>query len=352
MITTTCDGCGGRFEVDDAWAGRRVRCGRCGTILTIPETDPFTRDDAAPLPLAGEDEDDRPDPSEVPVEVFPEDAPILLDHATDEQAKGRARHAQGLPTTEPTRSYRADLAYTFVFPFRHLGWLRLAFLVAMYAFAAVLGLMALFPIYGAIFYLCGQFIVFGGLSAYCFSIIEQTCAGEDRLPAFDFQPGEAVVGPFFRMLGTVLWVAWPALLWEGLMYAHGSLLPTRLADLGIAISLAAVAVGLWPMTILTVAIFGFSPTMLRYDNLLLGIGRRFGAYLVTCLFLAAAAACFYGLLVLGANAALALMREWFGLWCLLSAGASVGCAVSAVMAMRVIGLFYRHNKRGLPWEAE
>lgn len=351
MITTTCDGCGGTFEVDDTWAGRRAQCGRCGAIVTIPEADLFEVDDT-PLSLAGDEDDSRPDPADVPVEAFPEDAPILLDHATSEEAEAKVRAEKGFTSTEPTRSYGRDLAYTVAFPFRNLGWLRLTFLIAIYAFSAVLGLMALFPIYGVIVFFGGQFIIFGCLSAYCFHIIEQTCAGDDILPAFDFQPGEAVVRPFFRMLGTLLWVAWPALLWDGLAYGYGPILPTRFGDLGAGIGLAGAAVLLWPMTILTVAIFGFSWDGLRYDKLLLGIGRRFGAYLVTCAFLAMAATFLYGLVVLSAKAAVALVRDWFGLWCLLSLGASIGSACSAVIAMRVIGLFYRHNKRGLPWEAE
>jgi len=342
VIATRCEGCGGTFEVDDAWAGRRARCRRCGTVIAIPELDIFEIRDDAPLPLAGgEEEDSRPEPAAVPVEAVPDDAPIVLDHATGEKARAAVRAAAGYTTTEPRRSFWADLAYSFVFPFPGTNAIRFASVVAFYLIYAFLGYAAW---YGTV----GRGAIAGWLSAYFFSIIQDTCAGEDCLSGFSLESGyDGIVAPFFAMLGTYLWVGWPWIIWWAVMSSRGGILPDPTADLAVSIGLYALAVFLWPMTVLTVAIFGFSMDVLRYDRQLLTIGRNFGPYAIVILALGLTAAIAVGFRQLVQRVPLAS-----GAGIAWSLGGAVISAYVAVVTMRTIGLFYRHNKRHFAWEAE
>jgi phage FluMu protein Com len=38
-ITLECTGCGGAMEVANEQAGQQIRCGRCATVLQVPDAE-------------------------------------------------------------------------------------------------------------------------------------------------------------------------------------------------------------------------------------------------------------------------------------------------------------------------
>jgi len=49
MITFACGGCGRSFTIAESFTGRRARCKTCGTIVTVPPTEPAA---LPPMPIA------------------------------------------------------------------------------------------------------------------------------------------------------------------------------------------------------------------------------------------------------------------------------------------------------------
>jgi predicted Zn finger-like uncharacterized protein len=68
-IEVTCDGCGSRFRVADAAAGKKGKCKKCGAIVTVPVPAP------EPVPAAAEDDlygmADEPAPARTGVTARP-----------------------------------------------------------------------------------------------------------------------------------------------------------------------------------------------------------------------------------------------------------------------------------------
>ena len=107
------------------------------------------------------------------------------------------------------------------------------------------------------------------------------------------------------------------------------------------------------MTILSVAIHGFSPRVLRYDKQLVTLFRAFPAYLAIWLLLIGV-----GLGAYVCMTATAVVAAFLGLQDLLAALILLFVVMACVQAyaglvtMRIIGLFYRHYKSRFAWQAE
>lgn len=191
---------------------------------------------------------------------------------------------------------------------------------------------------------------------YCamlLSIVLDTCAGEDELPSLD--AGDANGVGIFKALGLfiagTLFVLWPFAGWLVLMEVSSSSL---LASPLLGMALVILGVLLWPMTMLTIAVNGFSLEHLRYDRQLATIARAPGAYLCICAALGAVVGMAYGASLLAQG--------------LLPGGRGVGSILARAIAllfvgsvcqvyfsfasMRIIGLFYRHYKARFAWLAE
>lgn len=119
------------------------------------------------------------------------------------------------------------------------------------------------------------------------------------------------------------------------------------------IGLFALGVFIWPMTILTIALHGFTMNALRYDLQLISIGRAFAPYLAI-----------FGMLILTLGLGSGFVLEALNL---LPASQTIQAVRSSfvgsvaimsvqtymmLVSMRIIGLFYRHYKSRFAWQAE
>jgi len=350
MITAKCHSCGGAFRLDDSLAGRRAKCKRCGAVFTIPDNDPFDAGDDGLLKIAGEDDDNRPVPPAVSAadpnapQTSPEDAPFVLNHAADPEQRAQAWRSERDVVTDPTRSFWADAGIAFIVPFRGSGIILFFFVVFFMVVSAFLDLAGCIG-------LLGQIIIGGWLCAYYFLVIQSTCTGEDHLPPFEIEGGfDGIVRPIVAYWGALAWAGLPFLAWSWIMYEY-DVFPGN-GDRMVWFGLMALAIFIWPMTILSVAINGFTMDVLRYDKQLVSIGRSLLPYaaifvmLVALTFLTVITAgfgSFVGFLVSGAS-----MGTYFAI----RLGLIILAAYVDLTTMRLIGLFYRHNKRRFAWLAE
>lgn len=316
MIEVRCPDCGAEFRLEDPMAGRKARCARCKAVIAIG---------AAPRGEQG---------------------PVVLDHAAGAPERGKVMRRRGLPTTDPSRGFWADAAMSFYVHFRPRSVFIFLCVTAMILlrnylrFAGCIG--------GA-----GQLILSAMLAGYYLNLIQSTCAGEDDLPPFAIDNAwDGMVSPFLEFAGSWLWAALPALVW-GVLMLGGAV--TFGGAIFVEIGLALLAVFIWPMTILTVAVNGFSLDALRYDLQVGTIARNLPSYLAVCLMLAAAVA----LMVVGVLVSTGVSAFGVGLGVKgLAAAATLGWVLPAIEAhatiavMRIVGLFYRHNKDHFLWVAE
>ncbi len=361
MIEAECTTCGGRFELDDSKAGHRGVCSRCGSEIEIPG-DPLMAD-LTPLELADDDFDDEPQST-----VATDDGePILLNLATDPAKREQTKVAWVGSTTAPVRRFWADAGMSFTLPLKGKGVLVLIFGTFLYCAAVMIGgivsaifILALMPViwyspfHGLPLLFLGPCVlisapIMGYLCAYWMRVVQATCGGEDELPAMAFDGWwDGACIPFFQVIGTVLWAAAPLGIWGWLVYCYRPILP-GVGDLIVTLSLVVFALFMWPMTFLAVAINGFTFSALRYDLQLLTIGRSFTSYLIICVLLTVPAASTCGILY--AMISVSGITGWAALT-LVGLLLAVVSTYFSFVAMRIIGLFYRHSKRRFAWEAE
>lgn len=363
-ITFLCPQCEGRFTVEDALAGRKVRCARCGGILTVPEKDIFAAD-AGPLALADEDAPPPEAPGESPpVADAPPDAPpaahrsrpVVLDLAIGPDSDAAARKQAGDTVTAPSQSFWNDLAGAFVLPLSARGLAPIGILTVLILIGGLLDRM------GAM----GRIVGFGlwpvslmlgvWLPAFFLKTVSETCRGWDELPAdaLDFHSGSwfDALSPLLSYLTGYLWV-WLPLAAYAVLAAFGPVAGPWTHST-VMIALWAVGVLLWPATILAIALEGPRWSALRYDKLLRAIGAAPDRYGAVCLIVTLAKAAEFTVvfrLLFPAQAA-----RW------LPAGLAASGAMVllfppvsiylTLVAMRVIGLFYRHSKSRLGWILE
>ena len=254
-----------------------------------------------------------------------------------------------------TKTFWADATDSLAMPFRGNGPMIL--LVATIG-AVGLQILASLPLVSAFTFAGGVF--YGAWLMELFvSTLEETCRGEDVLPSPSLTGGSATWGSIFaRMMtifGTLAWSAVPWMayrltiwLWHPLLGESGdSLMLWGLLGLGAF---------LWPMTILTATILGLGADSLRHDRLLLSIARMFGPYVVIWVMVFAALAGWVCLPMM-----LAAFRRHsesypgfgaIGIKLILLAFISAAQTYLLLVAMRLIGLLYRHYKHKLPWVAE
>jgi hypothetical protein len=149
--------------------------------------------------------------------------------------------------------------------------------------------------------------------------------------------------------GTYLWVFLPMIVAATWGYWR-----TGQVNVPAVLILWGLGVFLWPMTVLTIALHGANLSVLRYDLQLRAILAAFPKYLATCL------------VILGvkwfefAVALNILFPGYFeayfwrlgGIPLILKPVLGVGYIYLNMVALRMVGLFYRHGKEHFPWAAE
>lgn len=336
-ISTDCGHCGSHFSLPDKYAGRKARCTRCGEVFTVPEPE---------LPLSSDDPPDLTPPE------LKQPRPVKLNLAASRTAEAQAAQARGEVTTGPIRGFWADAIRSFALPFVMPGPAVLAVMLVLQVCAVFLSFVGFF---GAL----GQLIIVGYIWGYYLNVVRETTSGSDEPPSFSMSEGiyEDIVQPILHMLAASLWVMLPAIAWS-IFWAAASV--PGAVGLGVFLGLVGLGTFMWPAVMLAVAINGPGIEVMRFDQQLLTIGKSFVQYLAVWLMLLACFAISFGFQMLpgllarlrpsGGPPRIQIFPSGFDLLWGIVVG-FVGVYVG-IVAMRIIGLFYRHNKHRFPWIAE
>jgi len=343
-------------------AGRRARCRSCGAIFTVPArecgpaSEPIppapgskhTRAEADDEPYAWLEEFSKveskaaPQPAARPIDLVGEvGEPAEMAGALpagDEPGEHPSADEGRDWITGPRQSFWRDLAESFLFfmtPGNLITFIIIAVINACSVPLSYLGILGLIA----------SFLILGYLCAFYMSIILETASGEDELPnVWISSIFDDIVMPMVRFVGTWVWVLLPALglaLWS---QAAGREVPWGLVQALVVIGLffwpvviLGVAIGggfkgLWPHVIIRTAFCALLPYLAICATLL--VAASLLVLPQTDLFLSAASR-----FVPGAMFQLAILN-------------SVLNAYVMIVAMRIIGLFYRHYKHRFPWKAE
>ena len=189
-----------------------------------------------------------------------------------------------------------------------------------------------------------HYVVWGWLLGFYLNIIYETAFEIDKLPEIYLGTSITfmwyIVKPFFLFSVTMAVVQLPCIIWFIMLKEQGLSFEDILqSEFGLLHVLFILGLFLFPIAILTTAI-GKDITMFRPDYLLRPIFRAFVPYVVTVLLLIAAA-------LLETQT-----TQYTGAGLLTTAGhLAMNFAVQliAIIAMRSIGLFYRHYNCHLAW---
>jgi hypothetical protein len=287
-----------------------------------------------------------------------------LEAARDIVAAGRRAD---LRTTG--RSFWSDVAWSFVFINQPSNAITFVFVWLLYVAAescsVVTGFSPLLSRFGClalVFWLA----LTGWIYSFLLNCIVDVACGEDDLPTLRFTEGllDDMVYPLFKFVGAWFVVLLPALIYT--MVALGCAPAQLRADIRAAgsagelfdvlgpwapplVALAGLAVFFWPITVLVVAMSRLADVF-RIDLILRTVGRTFLPYLATCLLVGVAFGLEVGALralsrpagggTTGANVALIVVL------------ANGAIAYFDVVAMRIIGLYYRHFSNRFAWSWE
>ncbi len=241
------------------------------------------------------------------------------------------------------RPFWRDLMASFTFVFDSGNILSLAVIVVINIWCVFLG-------YVWVFGWLGQLVLNSYLAAFYLLVIRDTAAGEDDLPNVWISClFEDLIIPWIHFVASGLLIFIPPLLLIiGCVMARARI-PWELVGL-----LAAAGVFFWPVIILGLAIGGGFHGLWPHTVLKTVLAAPV-AYL----------AIWFVLLIAGAVSVVASFSDLFAAlpgnllpaqtfstaWILLAVSATIS-AYCSIVAMRSIGLYYRHFKRQLPWIAE
>lgn len=334
MTTQACGSCGTQIRYGVKHEGKTVRCPKCSEPVLLPIIEPEPAADDPSYELAPDDHPIQPPPP----------TPAVLAPTAGQSLPERLRPAR------VQRSFWEDIRKSFTF-LTELD--NLAVIIGYAVMMTIYPAIAILPIIGLI----AMFAFYGMLYAFYFDVVQTTAGGEDDLPTLTEWDGfvESGLMPVASFIGTTLIASL-------LGIAAIVLTLERPEGSSTAIIVAAFAIGwfFWPAIVLAVATLGWG-LVLRVDLLIRTPFAAIGPYLV----------------VLG-TLGVALFLGWFGSSAFLadtthramesmnippvsvvgfifrvfeSFVLSAISISSSVIAMRTIGLYYRHFSQRFPWSA-
>jgi hypothetical protein len=379
--------CGANIRMPNNVVGRKARCNSCGYIFTVPAAD--LNPDTGDIPL-----EPRPEPP--PVEVRPranessaEPGDWLGEFAQHESSAGAAdtpRPAQPasagvnppasllefadredilapVPRVPPlprgesgtaladearsgiietSQSFWTELLQSFVF-FLDAGSAVTFMIIVLINLSTIpLGYI---PRFGFLY----MILVSGYMCTFYMAVIKEVASGEDELPnVWVDNITDDLVLSIFRFGGTWAWVLMPALAYAIISYANAGTIHMPvfyvLAIIGLffwPVVILGVAIGgsfngLWPHTVIHTALIAPLPYLALCGVLLVAAG-------ITCLpFMDA-----YNKAISDLSTRANQSFVWVAT--VINAGLS---SYAAIIAMRAIGLYYRHYKKKFSWVAE
>lgn len=355
-IHYTCR-CGANIRLPGNVVGRKARCNSCGHIFTVPAPE-AVEDKSSSIPLEPElpvrpraktvepaqpanawpvstELADRDDILAPPV-----DAPRYLPPPVTAGALAEDDDELG-----PGKSYWADLAGTFLFILEGANSVTFLFITLVQMLAMGSGFLM-----GRVhvFLFLALALLWGYLCTFYMAVIRETAGGEDELPNCSPESRFELAGNIFQFAGTWLLVFVPAVAFAAITYFNfGQVDWTVVKIIGL------VGIFFWPALILGVATCGGFH----------GLWPHLVVRTVT-----AAPLAYLGLwgvlFVAGWLQALPYSDSFQSLLAKLSKNAGGGpimgsiiinailTTYASIVAMRAIGLYYRHYKRRFPWTAE
>jgi hypothetical protein len=337
-ITHEC-ACGAVIMVSRFAAGRRARCKSCGLIFRIPVPGRESYGE-----LGRHDEGERC----YPLSENHQEAPTPTGSTATRSASGVASTARSrLPRWKRASeaSFWQDAWWSFVLV---RDGTNLALLVVISAIQLILTALQSIPFFGFFAWPVAMgFAVW--LCAFYLHVVAETAQGDDVLSLFELSDiVEDLIRPCLRFVACGVVALGPAYLVLSFVTNSGQAVPWHVVG-----PLACAGVFLWPVMILAAAIGRELPV--RYLPVLVKtVLMTPGAYLAVCGFTGLAGLLAYlslpgaetlGARLLGTNGSLLL---FFGVTAL---GQVIG-TYATIVAMRQIGLYYRHFKARFPWRAE
>ena len=358
--------CGQKIRVSRAAAGKRARCQTCKAIFRIPAESSEEFGATIPLEPAQPARQTQPQsepgdwlnefadsesnaagtgPVVVPqmrtTELDPIEDDVAYRPADPESTKVREDRDWIVP---PEKPFWQDMAGSFFFFMDTSNMVTLVIIIVISIIGVAVRYIPL-PFVPLI----GLALVNGYLCAFYMSTIVETAAGEDELPNIAIDNWlEDAVWPLFRFIGTFALVMVPTLVLIYLNAFHGLQAP------GWAISATTwVGAFFWPVVVLVVSIGGGFSGLWPHTVIRTVLAAPL-PYLAVC-----GAVIIAGTIVTAPFSGLAdnliqrfmpipSARVGFLLFLFMQALA----VYAMIVAMRAIGLFYRHFKHKLPWTAE
>jgi hypothetical protein len=297
------------------------------------------------------------DPDEEPAATLVPDRPQEIDmHAADEERSG---------VIEPTRPYWIELASSFLFfldtgsfitfiiiilinvltvPLTYAGPVSMLTVGVPWGFLRRSG-----SLFSPMTATVGLGLISGYLCTFYMTVILETAAGEDELPnVWISNVFEDVVVASLRFAGTVAWVMLPASFVAIIEYINLGQIHWNVVWL-----LAAAGLVFWPVVVLGVSVGGgfYGLWPLRIIRTAAAAPLAYLAMCVVLLIAAAIAALPYLPVYRNLLGSLAGLTNRSFLWLFTVVNSTIS-AYAAIVAMRAIGLYYRHYKRKFPWVAE
>ena len=298
--------CGTEYRLTERLYGKRVRCKMCGVEFTAPHPD---SPELHASPPTGDSSVDQ-----YSAKAFDDDSgPSLM-------------------------AFWADCLRSFLF-------LRSVSSLITFAFLAMAAAVRVFLPFGGCIGQIALVIVAGWILGYLFHVIQEAASGENELPSFSLSEGwfDDVVVPLVKFLVSWLVVVWPALAFtilDSIYRISGRLnLPFNPA-----VVLFGLGVFAWPMVILTTAIGGLSG-LWRVDLMISTVSRSFVGYATTV----AATVLAYGAFQLAEELLQARSHADPSGLVAMGAGLEVLSVYAAIVAMRIVGLYYHHFKDDFAW---
>lgn len=216
-------------------------------------------------------------------------------------------------------------------------------------------MVAVFGVLAQIGMACAGFIVNGWLAGYYITVLEHAASGEEELPPLTLTEGwiDGVFRPALQFAISWIVVMLPAL-FCGIAVGVGASAVIDSAITGrfhptVVLTLAMLVVGTfcWPAAIILMVTWS-AIDVIRVDRWLQIIGRTLPSYLAMWLMLLAVLAVQIAISVFVGGGLAAIGRTGLTV----SLVAAVISTVGWVMTMRIIGLFYFHNRRHFSWEKD
>lgn len=379
--------CGANIRLPVSAAGKKARCQSCKAVFTVPE--PGYDPDDRPIPLeGGGTEPPHPSADQPPVGGWLADfareekrtngaSPVVVQQIPSKSltAESELQEAEqeaartALPRVTPrlpheeAKAYDADRAGVVgpELPFWHdllqsfVFFLEPANLVTFVILGVAMFVPICIPMAGPFAYL----VVSLYISAFYMAIVRDTAAGEDRLPEVIWMSSPLdLLLPLFHFLGVTALAMVPAMIYILFSFKGNGLgeflvHAMRAPDMPVVRGLAAMGILFWPAMTLAVAIGGSFRGFWPHRIILMAVNAPV-AYAAVCGILLIAAVLWY----LPSSPPVASMTndlvQQFGLRVLIGmrlVSAFIGL-YAMIVAMRTIGLFYRHFKHRFPWVAE